>query len=243
MGCCAKGPVELTGTNYKKKLAYRDLSSLITRSNDLYFGKPFALQEKMPSKKPRTVRPIVSDSSMTPLPVVVHHQHKEIPHEWSSPLFSFANIPRYASAVLCPCALLSEISGKLLSMPKHSPGFETSCCTAMAYCLFPCIYQGTATYIQYMEDDSNVFDGLLDYIYYTPPANGALENGSPAHIGLMVCLGSACVIPATCIVRQITTVKYGTNETMWTSGLVSCFAWPCGLVQVAEELNFVDGMS
>jgi hypothetical protein len=32
---------KLTGSNYKK-LAYRNLSLLIRRSNHLYFGKPFA---------------------------------------------------------------------------------------------------------------------------------------------------------------------------------------------------------
>ena len=34
--------IYLTGTHYKKKLPYRNLSSLIRRSNHLYFGKPFA---------------------------------------------------------------------------------------------------------------------------------------------------------------------------------------------------------
>ena len=185
------------------------------------------------TRKSGSFRKLENPMAMVPL----HVQPHPPPHEWNTPLFSFANIPRYASAILCPCAVLSEIGGKLLSMPKHSPGYETTCCTAMAYCLFPCVYQGTATYIQFMEDDSNMFSSLFDYIYYTPPATGVLENGSPGHIGLIVCLGSACVIPATCMVRQITSAKYAVNESIWTSGLVSCFAFPCGLVQVAEELN------
>ena len=33
----------LTGSKYKKKLVYRNISSLIRRSNYLYFGKPFAV--------------------------------------------------------------------------------------------------------------------------------------------------------------------------------------------------------
>ncbi len=34
--------IYLTETHYKKKLPYRNLSSLIRRSNHMYFGKPFA---------------------------------------------------------------------------------------------------------------------------------------------------------------------------------------------------------
>ncbi len=39
----------LTGTHYKKISSYRNLSSLIRRSNHLYFGKPFT---DMPSMGP-----------------------------------------------------------------------------------------------------------------------------------------------------------------------------------------------
>jgi hypothetical protein len=40
-----------TGKNYKKKLAYSNISSLIRRSNHLYFGKAFAV--------PKCVRPML----------------------------------------------------------------------------------------------------------------------------------------------------------------------------------------
>lgn len=55
-------------------------------------------------------------------------------------------------------------------------------------------------------------------------------------------MASLCFIPATFTVRQITSEKYRDKdlqikESYWTSGLVSCFAWPCGLVQVLDEIN------
>ena len=206
----------------------------------------------MPIKRPYNTRskslPIEENhlALVTPLPEmhhnhIHHHDTAETTHVWSSPLFSFTNIPRYVSTVICPCAVFSEIMNKFLTMPLVKNENTdlcrcTSCCSGVTYFFFPCVYQGATSYIQYTKtaDEGSIFD----YIYYNPPPIDNLETGSVAHIGLLVCLGSLCVIPATCIVRQIATQKYGTKEPMWTSGLVSCFAWPCGVVQVADELKY-----
>ena len=73
----------------------------------------------------------------------------------------------------------------------------------------------------------------------------------------VVCLASGCMIPATCMVRQIASQKYADiknntqhddsmqwkGESLWTSGVVSCLAWPCALVQVEDEIKIYRGQT
>jgi hypothetical protein len=93
---------------------------------------------------------------------------------------------------------------------------------------------------------------FFDYIFYsgdhnhnaTPSqldAKSGYEN-YPCYFLSCLFLGSMCFIPATFAIRQITSEKYRDKqyqykESYWTSGLVSCFAWPCGLVQVLDEIR------
>jgi hypothetical protein len=55
-----------------------------------------------------------------------------------------------------------------------------------------------------------------------------------------LCLSTVCIIPATCLIRHVATTKYHhphAQEPLWTTGIVSCFAWPCALVQTLDEIN------
>ena len=58
-----------------------------------------------------------------------------------------------------------------------------------------------------------------------------------------LCLSTLCIAPTTCLLRHITTVNYHpphAQESLWMSGLVSCFAWPCALVQTMDEINMAN---
>jgi hypothetical protein len=204
----------------------------------VYNTRSKKLKDKHISNMPK----IDENSTMiisTPLPVLHHHNHHVYQnrsannHVWNTPLFSFGNIPRYISSIVCPCGVISNIMSKLLSIPNKTT-YEPYCCSTLSYTLLPCLYHGYL-YAQTEENEG----GLLDYIYYTPPTSATgIETGSPTYFAFMVCLGTLCVIPASCMVRQITTIKYDIQEPIWTTGLISCFAWPCGLVQVSDELNY-----
>jgi hypothetical protein len=88
---------------------------------------------------------------------------------------------------------------------------------------------------------------IINTQYDEPPqhhnAASLCNNAMMLSMGCVV--ASGCFIPTTCILRQITTQKYHHNtnsESCWNSGLVSCFAWPCGLVQVMDEIHIQEHM-
>ena len=186
--------------------------------------------------------------------------------QWSSPLFSCDKLPNYVATLFCPCTAFSNITEHLIlasseqrnrshdnhhnSVTLHFTCQET-CCTVLSYAFFPCAYLFYTNKLYKMpveeeeeEEEAFCHRYLPDYVYYTPPppppSIEPLKLGSKAPI-LLVCLASACMIPATCFVRQIVSYKKASKynykkESLWTSGIVSCLMWPCALVQVEDEL-------
>jgi hypothetical protein len=152
---------------------------------------------------------------------------------------------------------------------KHNdnqPTVKEMCCSCMSCLCLPGLGTGAAKILA--EDNKKESHHFYDYLYYHPateeeevssvlhdvcgcyPSDStsdqtATSTSATCNDSLMFSMGcvltSVCFIPATCIVRQITTQKYhptNKHESYWRSGLVSCFAWPCGLVQVMDEIQW-----
>jgi hypothetical protein len=197
---------------------------------------------------------------------------------WSSPLFLFSNLSKYVTTVCCPCSTFFEIFDGLSSgHPSRAKSSvsccsPSTCCSLLSYAFFPMVYAFKYTNVAQQleiasrrqeeeEEDSccpELFSdhhgGALDYIYHHDPEidthPGIIEQQPDCmRLGFFVCLASGCIIPATCLVRQIASQRYAavkreqhpevawTREPLWASGLVSCLAWPCGLVQVEDEIR------
>lgn len=185
-----------------------------------------------------------------------HHQTMPLKEPWSTPLFSCEKLLQYATTMLCPCTVFYKIIDSLILSENRSDTVRFTCqettCSVLSYTFFPCIY------FLYNKNDSNgeeiwseeetfCHQYLLDYIYYHPPPPPPPEPYDnlfkpPDRPLFLVCLASGCMIPATCLLRQIVSHKkaskyHSKKESLWTSGIVSCLLWPCALVQVEEELH------
>lgn len=153
-----------------------------------------------------------------------------------------------------------------LKHTDNQPTVKEICCSCMSCLCLPGLGTGAA---KILTEDKKKEGHFYDYLYYhsateeedsevssiledicgcyspTPTPSPSIPSSATCNDSLMFSMGcvltSACFIPATCIVRQITTQKYHPtkkHESYWRSGLVSCFAWPCGLVQVMDEIQW-----
>lgn len=148
----------------------------------------------------------------------------------------------------------------------YHPTMKEMCCSCVSCLFFPIC--GNRLVATQENEDKKGNHHIYDYLYYDGEENSEVssllqdictcyphteETKSPivtttsgmCNNALMILMGcvltSGCFIPATCIARQITTQKYhppSIRESYWRSGLVSCFAWPCGLVQVMDEIQW-----
>ena len=145
------------------------------------------------------------------------------------------------------------------------------CCSCLSHLFVPCCFGQCfpvvwpGQYSQVVEEEPSFIDSLEvssllqdfcsccpTHIINTQPEipqhNNNNDTASLCNHAMMLSMGcvvaSGCFIPSTCILRQITTQKYHhtTSESCWNSGLVSCFAWPCGLVQVMDEIHIQESM-
>lgn len=178
-------------------------------------------------------------------------------------------VSRYAFACLCPCGLVSDLAKQLVcptpvAHPFALPTAPQVCCNIMSCCFFPCLalYHGLYGHFTWPynffgnhqeeeeeeEEESCCSQGLLNYICVieseeadtSPSSSEPFLHESLRFAATTLCLSTFCIIPTTCLLRHITTVKYhhtSMQEPLWTTGLVSCFAWPCALVQTMDEIN------
>lgn len=142
----------------------------------------------------------------------------------------------------------------------YAPTVSEICCSLASCSFFPCLsayrYTGAwpvdifCNFFHHEEEEEEVEyqwpKGILNYICLVEEEEevvpSTLSNfhrfAVPATLSL--CLASVCLIPTTCIMRRTTTVKFhrpNDRESIWTSGLISCFAWPCALVQTMDEIK------
>ena len=149
---------------------------------------------------------------------------------WIFPLFECRNLHKYACALFFPCVPMNTVR-HLLQREYGASDFESTAAAAAAVTLVdaPCLAGAMAL-------NRHVGRFLWDSEEDVEEA----EEDTMSKIGAaMACMVYPLLVcPTTCWLRRRVVHEAGVeDESLWKTGQIAMCCWPCGLVQMEDEMQ------